>query len=440
MKQNRYSRKINQFRNLSLQVNKLIESRRWDSMTENSRHRFQWKLNQLFSVAGNMLSKKELKKILAAAAFLICIGNVNAQTFSPPVTNPFGLTNSTASFVLPCFADMDDDGDLDILTVALYTGGVKYFENTGTASTPNYAAPVINPFGIVFPAVSYQLATVDIDGDGDLDIFTDEYYGAFKYYENIGTASSPSFAAALTNPFGLDSANQIAMLAFADFDNDGDFDLLASEYLGAFKYYENTGTASSPSFAAPLTNPFGLTPAVGVTTFPAICDLDNDGDYDILMGYVYYGYLYYYRNTGSITSPAFSSPVLNPFGLSSTAGIASPTFGDIDNDGDIDLLVGDTLKFNFFENTSAGFVENSFDDAAPFSVYPNPANDEVTISLSPEENNLGLSIKDINGKLVYESIPGDDDIHLNTAGYKKGIYTIELCDRNSVFRKKLVIE
>lgn len=441
MKQIRYSRKIKQFRNTARQVNELIESRRWQTMTENSKHQFQWKLNNLFETVRNFLSKKELKKILAAAAFLVCIGTVNAQTFAPAVNNPFGLA-SAGTINLPYLTDLDGDGDLDIITLYNY-GQIKFYENTGTASAPAFTSPQINPFGISYTTNSYRPVTADLDDDGDMDLFTGEYYGAYKYFQNTGTATNPAFAAPTLNPFGLDSANEVGFPSFADFDNDGDLDLLATEYYGVFMYYQNSGTASSPNFAAPTTNPYSLYPASQDGAFPAICDLDDDGDFDILTGGLNdNSSFYFYQNTGTTTAPTFAYPLTNPFGLTMIGFYSAPTFGDLDNDGDYDLIVGgDSLgNFIYFQNTTINSIENHNDNSLIFSVSPNPANEYISITTNAAESKFNLSIIDVTGKLIYENLTGDTQTIVNTTGFSKGVYIVELSDGNKISRKKLVIE
>ncbi len=164
-------------------------------------------------------------------------------------------------------------------------------------------------------------------------------------------AVTPSFAAPVQNPFGLTATYYYAFPAFADLDGDGDMDLLASDGSGNFQYFQNTGTVNAPAFAAPVQNPFGLT-ATYYYAFPAFADLDGDGDMDLLAG-EYYGNFQYFQNTGTVNTPAFAAPVQNPFGLTNTYNLALPAFADLDGDGDMDLLVGEAYgNFQYFQNTT----------------------------------------------------------------------------------------
>jgi hypothetical protein len=131
-----------------------------------------------------------------------------------------------------------------------------------------------------------------------------------------------------------------------DIDGDGDYDLLTASYYGDHKVYRNIGTKFVPNFDAPTTNPYGLNSSGLIFTNFTSGDLDNDGDMDLVeMGLDYYAMgsidFKYIENTGTAIAPAFTAPISNPSGLSAvTSTIAFPKFIDIDKDGDLDLLVG----------------------------------------------------------------------------------------------------
>jgi len=259
---------------------------------------------------------------------------------------------------LPELADLDGDGDEDLLTNALdgySSGDLIYHQNTGTATSPAFAAAVTNPFGSTVSGYIAAPALADIDDDGDLDLFMGEAspYGlAITYQENTGTATAPAFGTPITNPFGITGVTgEVVFPEFADIDDDGDLDLFTGNVYGEIWFYRNTGTASSPAFAAPALNPFGLSSTYYLAA-PALTDLDRDGDMDMLVGEEG-GDFQYFENTGTAGSPAFATPRGNHFGLTSVYDLAFPDFSDIDDDGDMDLFVGEYYgDILFFRNTS----------------------------------------------------------------------------------------
>jgi hypothetical protein len=310
--------------------------------------RIKLRIKFLLQELSGFVPKYQLKKILGSFAVLFGFATTsNAQFFIAPVENPFGLIAPSSYIQFPEIADLDNDGDLDILIGRL--GDIAYYENTGTASAPAYAAPVVNPFGIV-PSGQIDVPTfADLDLDGDLDLLLGQYYGAMTYYENIGSATAPAYDAGVPLPFGLTATYGYAFPEFADIDGDGDMDLLVGEYDGNLQYFENIGNVIVPSFAAPVLNPFGLTAGYEIVS-PDFADVDDDGDLDLLIG-EYYGNLQYYENTGTVTSPTFAASQQNPFGLTPTDYFAFPAIADLDNDGDMDVMVSEYYgAFQYFEN------------------------------------------------------------------------------------------
>jgi hypothetical protein len=81
---------------------------------------------------------------------------------------------------------------------------------------------------------------------------------------------------------------------------------------------------------------------VGYRSAPSVGDLDRDGDLDLVSG-EYYGTLRYFENTGSATSPAFvqRTGAANPFDDEDLGLNSTPALGDLDHDGDPDLIVGE---------------------------------------------------------------------------------------------------
>jgi large repetitive protein len=211
----------------------------------------------------------------------------------------------------------------------------------------------------------------DIDNDGDLDAFVGETNGTVKFYQNTGSASAPSFTPAngttIINPLTGFNVGSYAAPTFADIDNDGDLDLFVGEIGGTVKFYQNSGDASNPSFVAAdgtgVINPLSGFD-VGNMSTPTFADIDNDGDLDAFIG-ERLGTVKYYRNNSTPTLPTFVPDVAgNPLAGFDMGYYVSPTFADIDNDGDLDAFVGT------YDGTVA-FYQNNGPPSAPNFVSAN---------------------------------------------------------------------
>jgi len=376
MKGNRYhyARRMRQLRYVLKRIDRIKQS--GQTLTTKETNKLKARLERLYHQLNGVLNPRMLRKALAGAALTIGITfSAQAQSFAPGVNNPFGITPPT--IMGPTLIDIDNDGDLDIMSANYQEYGTEFFnlnfyENIGNSSNPIFEDPVLDPFGL---SNNYLTAPsfVDIDNDGDLDLFAGGLgNGGFIYYaENTGAPSEPNFGPASTGAFGLNFYEVFSFLDLADFDNDGDFDIMVSTYYGNFEYFENTGTPESPAFGNSITNPFGLGDlSIADARISDWSDLDGDGDIDLMFNSAYYSnQLTFVENTGTPENPSFGIEQSNPFGLTfnSNDQIAQPAFGDLDSDGDIDLLVITWYAnlITYFENT---VIDNAIPTSAGFDI------------------------------------------------------------------------
>lgn len=223
---------------------------------------------------------------------------------------------------------------------------------------------------------------VDFEGDGDHDIIVgigdwsdlgwDHAYDNHGHWQNgplhgyvylitnEGTDESPAYSkqphrlragGGEIDVYGWPSPN------VADFDGDGDLDLLCGEFMDGFTYFQNTGSRTVPRYGSgqKLKNANGepLTMHLQMIT-PTAIDWDADGDLDLIVGDED-GRVAFVENTGKLRNhaPVFASPKYfkQEADTLKFGALATPFAYDWDNDGDEDIVCGNTAgQIGIFEN------------------------------------------------------------------------------------------
>ena len=164
----------------------------------------------------------------------------------------------------------------------------------------------------VFGMPSPNLA--DFDSDGDLDLLCGEFLDGFTYFENVGSRQQPRLAAGRRlhsggEPLALDL--QMITPTAVDWDRDGDVDLIVGDEDGRVAFVEHTGhiDAGLPVFAQPrYFRQRAEFVKFGALVTPQGADLDSDGDEDIVAGNTA-GYIGWIENLGGYP-PRFAEPAL----------------------------------------------------------------------------------------------------------------------------------
>jgi hypothetical protein len=166
-------------------------------------------------------------------------------------------------------------------------GEVYWLKNTGSQASPNWADPVPVMAGSVhvetYGAPTPQFA--DFDGDGDLDLVCGEFLDGFTYYVNRGTRKTPKYADGVRLPVRMNL--QMVVPHAVDWDTDGDVDLVVGDEDGRVAFIENTGRMIDevPEFLPPdYFEQQASDIDVGALATPVGCDWDGDGDDDIITG------------------------------------------------------------------------------------------------------------------------------------------------------------
>ena len=217
-------------------------------------------------------------------------------------------------------ADVDGDGDLDVLSASRADHKIAWYENT-TGTGVFSAEKVINASAVQAKCVT----TGDVDGDGDLDVLSSSRTDmVIAWYENLSIHRSALFPQQSIISTVADFPVDITA---ADLDGDGDMDALAAfNNDNLIAWYENIG-------CDPLAfTPHSISSAAMGAQSVHVADMDSDGDLDVLSASQNDDKIAWYANNGLAV---FGAPQV----VSTAADGASAVFAaDIDGDGDIDAL------------------------------------------------------------------------------------------------------
>lgn len=133
-----------------------------------------------------------------------------------------------------------------------------------------------------------SVTPVDRDGDGDLDLLLGTSEGKLFFRDNVGTREKPSFAKE-NEPVIVDGKPAAlpfrhAMPVVADWDGDGRWDLVTGSYDGEVYWLRNVGKADRPAFGKPQQLVARGEGGIGQRTQVGVGDIDGDGDPDLLVG------------------------------------------------------------------------------------------------------------------------------------------------------------
>ena len=331
-------------------------------------------------------------------------GPLNNPSFTK-MTENFVLSADVGGYSYPCFADIDNDGDKD-----LFIGcdrSVAFFRNTGSVNSPAFIM-VTDSLPMSIFNFNYTVAVGDLDGDAKKDLVIGYFANAkLRFHKNTGTLASPVFT---YQPSQLDTMNLVQSSApsLADLDNDGDLDLLVGNSGGRLTYYRNNGSVSSFNFQLVTNNYQNI--FVNNDAAPSLGDLDGDGDLDLLVGNRF-GFIHHFRNTGSQSSPTFTFVTNNYAGINVFQN-AVPCIVDINTDSDIDLFVGNTKGgLYFYENWDVfGIQQIGNELPQAFSLYqnyPNPFNPSTKIRFDiSKSEKVTLKIYDAIGREIATLLDG----------------------------------
>jgi len=238
-----------------------------------------------------------------------------------------GPVNDSLPFDGASWADLDNDGNIDMCAVTWYDSvSVLYKNNGGGAFSFISGSPIVSDRGF-----SETCSWGDYDNDGLVDIIVTNSRNSNsrnRLYKNLG---SGNFERIDSGAIFLDVGILSRGVNWIDIDVDGKLDLFIANESGSTNYmYKNNGNGY-------FTKITGVSPTTsgGVSWSSSWGDYDNDGDFDLFVANNNNQKNFLFRNDENFTFTRITSdPIVNENGYFACSG-----WGDYDNDGDLDMFV-----------------------------------------------------------------------------------------------------
>lgn len=325
----------------------------------------------------------------------------------------------------PAFGDLNGDGKPDLL-IGSFRGSLLYYQNTGAPGDTAFTL-IENEFQNIWPCNASAPQIIDIDRDGLNDLLIGCAEGVLKFYRNKGTKTNPVFS------------------------ETPDIDTFGRVNVSDFYYiYTAFGPNGNPTDSVKQFFPEGF-------ATPHVADLNRDGKQDMVVG-SQIGKIFVFMNIeGSYPNDSFPEELryhrnerLKADTIYSPGGLSVPYTAHFDGDTLPDILFGNTGGGLFLltseKDTVKGPINSleKFVQNMPLRVYPNPAQNQVSIErgLNVPEGDAKIELYDLTGMLLMRADfhAHQSSLNLDIGRLAAGLYIVQYHSHTYRGNSKLIVK
>lgn len=317
---------------------------------------------------------------------------------------------------------------------------MNYYMNVGSASEPTFKLinENWNNFGNSGYSGRVSPAFADLDGDGDQDMIVGIANGRLYYYENSGGSAPMNFNIAqyqlLDNNGDPIVVSNNATPELFDLDNDGLVDLVIGQGNGPLIYYKNIGTTTSYSFELINSNlgQVDLTSSEYMQTF-GVPRFVRNNDTTYLFAGNRTGTISFYDGVDGQLAPGDAFNLVSSKFLNiDTRGMSAPAIGQLRNDNSYDFFVGTEVgglwSYRPGDTTYLNVNNEQIQPALKLLIYPNPTRGEFVIAfeeLNGERYNFRV-LDPLGREITAQNNLSQSEVFVQLENPTSGIYFVEL--------------
>ncbi len=348
----------------------------------------------------------------------------------------------------PVAADVDGDGDLDLLLSSRYYDTEDLVAKSSLHLLSNDTANGqwqlmwVSQDWMNMSALNLQSmypAWGDWDGDGDGDLILGELNGNLYRVRNIGNSFSPEFG---TPELLSDATGEVIDLGqsssplLIDLNQDGLLDLVAGEKSGNVNFYKNIGTAELPNWSLVTENLAGAQASsyLGLDGFSVPALVKGEGNlWNLFLG-CEKGWINHYQFQGNLPNQGV---LLDEQWQDIREGDRSSiVFADFSGEGSMDLIMGHSGGgMAYFTTDSVSIAVSEAAQVPEWKIYPNPGSSELNIGPLPRGGSE-VVIWDLMGREVYRNWVDGEWHHVISSQWPSGIYWVQFVHQQRTYGKR----